>query len=64
VVLDRPQRVDGAATVDALRAALTNDLDTAAALAAVDAWAESNGDDPGSAALVAEAVDALLGIKL
>jgi L-cysteine:1D-myo-inositol 2-amino-2-deoxy-alpha-D-glucopyranoside ligase len=55
---------DGAATVDALRAALTNDLDTAAALAAVDAWAESNGDDPGSAALVAEAVDALLGIKL
>jgi L-cysteine:1D-myo-inositol 2-amino-2-deoxy-alpha-D-glucopyranoside ligase len=55
---------DGAATVDALRAALTNDLDTAGALAAVDAWAESNGDDPGSAALVAEAVDALLGIKL
>ncbi|WP_432935982.1 cysteine--1-D-myo-inosityl 2-amino-2-deoxy-alpha-D-glucopyranoside ligase [Kribbella sp. CA-253562] len=55
---------DGAATVDALRAALTDDLDTAAALAAVDAWAESNGDDPESAALVAQAVDALLGIKL
>ncbi|ONI73754.1 cysteine--1-D-myo-inosityl 2-amino-2-deoxy-alpha-D-glucopyranoside ligase [Kribbella sp. ALI-6-A] len=55
---------DGAAAVDALRAALTNDLDTAAALAAVDAWAESNGDDPESAALVAQAVDALLGIKL
>jgi L-cysteine:1D-myo-inositol 2-amino-2-deoxy-alpha-D-glucopyranoside ligase len=55
---------DGAATVDALRAALTNDLDTAAALAAVDAWAESNGDDPEAAALVAQAVDALLGIKL
>ncbi|WP_020384910.1 cysteine--1-D-myo-inosityl 2-amino-2-deoxy-alpha-D-glucopyranoside ligase [Kribbella catacumbae] len=55
---------DGAAAVDALRAALTNDLDTVAALAAVDLWAETNGDDPESAALVAQAVDALLGIKL
>ncbi|WP_328324359.1 cysteine--1-D-myo-inosityl 2-amino-2-deoxy-alpha-D-glucopyranoside ligase [Kribbella sp. NBC_00382] len=55
---------DGAAAVDALRAALTNDLDTAAALAAVDQWAESNGDDTEAPALVAQAVDALLGVKL
>lgn len=55
---------DGAAAVDALRAALTNDLDTVAALAAIDQWSETNGDDTTAPALVAEAVDALLGIKL
>jgi L-cysteine:1D-myo-inositol 2-amino-2-deoxy-alpha-D-glucopyranoside ligase len=55
---------DGAAAVDALRAALTNDLDTVAALAAVDAWAESEGDDHEAPALIARAVDALLGVKL
>jgi L-cysteine:1D-myo-inositol 2-amino-2-deoxy-alpha-D-glucopyranoside ligase len=55
---------DGAAAVDALRAALTNDLDTVSALAAVDAWAETEGDDHGAPALVAQAVDALLGVKL
>jgi L-cysteine:1D-myo-inositol 2-amino-2-deoxy-alpha-D-glucopyranoside ligase len=55
---------DGAAVVDALRAALTNDLDTVAALAAVDQWADSNGDDTSASSLVAQAVDALLGIKL
>ena len=55
---------DGAAAVDALRAALTNDLDTVAALAAIDQWSETNGDDTSAPALVAEAVDALLGIKL
>jgi L-cysteine:1D-myo-inositol 2-amino-2-deoxy-alpha-D-glucopyranoside ligase len=55
---------DGAAAVDALRAALTNDLDTVAALAAIDLWSETNGDDPEAPALVAQAVDALLGINL
>jgi L-cysteine:1D-myo-inositol 2-amino-2-deoxy-alpha-D-glucopyranoside ligase len=55
---------DGAAVVDAVRAALTNDLDTVAALAAVDLWAESNGDDAAAPALVAQAVDALLGVEL
>ncbi|GAB3821970.1 cysteine--1-D-myo-inosityl 2-amino-2-deoxy-alpha-D-glucopyranoside ligase [Kribbella italica] len=55
---------DGAAAVDALRAALTNDLDTVAALSAVDTWAETNGDDAEAPALVAQALDALLGIKL
>jgi L-cysteine:1D-myo-inositol 2-amino-2-deoxy-alpha-D-glucopyranoside ligase len=55
---------DGAAAVDALRAALANDLDTVGALAAVDAWAETEGDDHEAPALVAQAVDALLGVKL
>ena len=54
----------GPAAVDALRAALTNDLDTVAALAAIDHWSESNGDDPSAPALVAQALDALLGITL
>ena len=55
---------DGAALVDALRAALTNDLDTPAALAALDHWSETTGDDPTSPALITQAADALLGIKL
>lgn len=55
---------DGAAAVDAVRAALTNDLDTVAALSAIDTWSESNGDDPAAPALVAQAIDSLLGIKL
>ncbi|MGW6283317.1 cysteine--1-D-myo-inosityl 2-amino-2-deoxy-alpha-D-glucopyranoside ligase [Kribbella sp. NPDC055071] len=55
---------DGAAVVDAVRAALTNDLDTVAALSAIDTWAATNGDDPEAPALVAQAADALLGIKL
>lgn len=55
---------DGAAAVDALRAALTNDLDSAGALAAVDAWADGEGDDAEAPALIAQASDALLGVKL
>ena len=55
---------DGAAAVDAVRAALTNDLDTVAALSAVDTWASANGDDPEAPGLVTQAVDALLGVKL
>jgi L-cysteine:1D-myo-inositol 2-amino-2-deoxy-alpha-D-glucopyranoside ligase len=55
---------DGAAAVDAVRAALTNDLDTVAALSAIDSWASSNGDDLEAPALIAQAVDGLLGVKL
>jgi L-cysteine:1D-myo-inositol 2-amino-2-deoxy-alpha-D-glucopyranoside ligase len=55
---------DGATAVDAVRAALTNDLDTVAALSAVDTWAATNGEDTSAPALVAQAVDALLGVKL
>src|SRR5690606_26407041 len=60
-------------TVDALRAALRNDLDTPTALAALDAWAagEAPTTADGAAALpddapgdVAAAVDALFGLSL
>ena len=51
-----------------LRTHLSNDLDTPAALAAVDAWADealsSGGSDADSGALVRTAVDALLGVLL
>ena len=48
----------------ALRAALADDLDTPAALALVDAWCATSGDDAGAPPLVTAAVDALLGVKL
>jgi L-cysteine:1D-myo-inositol 2-amino-2-deoxy-alpha-D-glucopyranoside ligase len=54
----------GEALLAAVREALTDDLDTPAALAAVDAWAETNGDDPSAPALVRDTADALLGIRL
>jgi L-cysteine:1D-myo-inositol 2-amino-2-deoxy-alpha-D-glucopyranoside ligase len=62
--ISRGSGPDGAAAVDAVRAALTNDLDTVAALAAIDQWSETNGDDPAAPALVAQAIDALLGIAI
>ena len=54
--------------VDRLRSHLANDLDTPAALAAVDAWADealsTGGADEEAGALVRTAVDALLGVLL
>jgi L-cysteine:1D-myo-inositol 2-amino-2-deoxy-alpha-D-glucopyranoside ligase len=46
-----------------MRKALAQDLDAPGALAAVDAWASGEGKDEGGV-LVAEAIDALLGIRL
>ena len=46
-----------------LRAALAEDLDAPAALAAIDSWAAEEGNDDGGSE-VAEAVEALLGVKL
>src|SRR5262245_5806393 len=60
----RPVGPSGAGLVEALRAALADDLDTLTALAAVDTWAASDGDDPHGPALVSDAVDALLGVDL
>jgi L-cysteine:1D-myo-inositol 2-amino-2-deoxy-alpha-D-glucopyranoside ligase len=58
----------GAGLLAGVREALANDLDTPAALAAVDAWADAAlaGDesDPGAPALVVSTVDALLGVRL
>lgn len=55
-------------TLAAVRAALRNDLDAPAALAAIDAWAGAtltiDGDDSEAPALIATAADALLGVKL
>jgi L-cysteine:1D-myo-inositol 2-amino-2-deoxy-alpha-D-glucopyranoside ligase len=58
----------GAVLLEALRARLVADLDTPGALAVVDAWADAalagTGDDADAPALVGQAVDALLGIRL
>ena len=60
----RPTGPDGAAALARVRAALAADLDTPAALAAVDAWCAADGDDADSPWLVASLVDALLGVRL
>ncbi|WP_236793086.1 cysteine--1-D-myo-inosityl 2-amino-2-deoxy-alpha-D-glucopyranoside ligase [Amycolatopsis sp. GM8] len=55
-------------TVARLRDHLSDDLDTPAALAAVDAWVaealRGNGTDPSAPGLVRTAADALLGVEL
>lgn len=53
-----------APVIEAIRAALTDDLDAPSALAAVDTWAASTGSDPAAPHHVATAVDALLGVDL
>ncbi|MGB8651900.1 MAG: cysteine--1-D-myo-inosityl 2-amino-2-deoxy-alpha-D-glucopyranoside ligase, partial [Mycobacteriales bacterium] len=45
-------------------AALCTDLDSPAALAAVDDWCARDGDDASAPALVRATVDALLGVLL
>jgi L-cysteine:1D-myo-inositol 2-amino-2-deoxy-alpha-D-glucopyranoside ligase len=54
----------GETTLARLRERLSDDLDTVGALAVIDAWAETDGDDAEAPALVRDAVDALLGIAL
>lgn len=58
----------GEGLLGAVREALTGDLDTPAALAVIDAWADAAlagaGDDPAAPALMARTVDALLGVRL
>jgi L-cysteine:1D-myo-inositol 2-amino-2-deoxy-alpha-D-glucopyranoside ligase len=55
---------DAGPLVRALREALADDLDTPAALEAVDRWSREDGDDATAPALAASAVDALLGVRL
>ncbi|MCH8612511.1 cysteine--1-D-myo-inosityl 2-amino-2-deoxy-alpha-D-glucopyranoside ligase [Arsenicicoccus dermatophilus] len=50
--------------VGQVRAALCQDLDTPAALAAVDAWCAAAGAHAGQGETVGDALDALLGIRL
>ena len=60
----RPSGGSGQELLRAVRAALCDDLDTPTALARVDAWCETSGDDSSAPALVSTVVDALLGIAL
>jgi L-cysteine:1D-myo-inositol 2-amino-2-deoxy-alpha-D-glucopyranoside ligase len=55
---------DGAALLNAVRVRIADDLDAPAALQLVDEWAASEGDDATAPALVADLVDALLGVQL
>ena len=63
-----PSGPSGTGLLDAVRESLAADLDTPAALALVDAWSEAAlagaGDDDDAPALMARAVDALLGVRL
>lgn len=60
----RPSGTDGRRVLDEVRRCLADDLDAPGALAAVDRWAASTGNDPDAPRLVAATVDALLGISL
>ena len=60
----RPTGPAGEELLSAVRRALSADLDTPAALAAVDAWCAAEGSDVAAPALVRDVVDALLGIDL
>lgn len=66
--VSRPDGPPADALVEEIRAALADDLDAPAALAAVDRWAavqeEHGGTDEGAPGLVSRAVDALLGVAL
>jgi L-cysteine:1D-myo-inositol 2-amino-2-deoxy-alpha-D-glucopyranoside ligase len=63
-----PAGPSGEDLVASLRAALAADLDTPRALSIVDTWADEvlagDGTDPSAPAMMAAAVDALLGIRL
>jgi L-cysteine:1D-myo-inositol 2-amino-2-deoxy-alpha-D-glucopyranoside ligase len=54
----------GSDLLAAVRVALYGDLDSPAALAAVDAWCASDGPDTDAPGLVRDVVDALLGVAL
>jgi L-cysteine:1D-myo-inositol 2-amino-2-deoxy-alpha-D-glucopyranoside ligase len=67
--VSRPDGPPAEGMVEEIRAALADDLDAPAALAAVDRWAEqaqeAEGErDTGAPGLVSRAVDALLGVAL
>jgi L-cysteine:1D-myo-inositol 2-amino-2-deoxy-alpha-D-glucopyranoside ligase len=58
----RPIAAPADPVIEAMRSALRDDVDTPSALGAVDAWVDVDGSEPGAAAEVAVAVDALLGV--
>ncbi|GAA1263439.1 cysteine--1-D-myo-inosityl 2-amino-2-deoxy-alpha-D-glucopyranoside ligase [Kitasatospora nipponensis] len=66
--VSRPDGPSAEQMLTEVRAALAEDLDAPAALAAVDRWAAqqaaTGGDEPGAPGLVSRTVDALLGVAL
>ena len=62
--VSRPTAASGPDLLGQVRTALLDDLDTPAALAAVDAWCRTGGEDAQAPALAARVVDALLGVEL
>ncbi|PZF82935.1 cysteine--1-D-myo-inosityl 2-amino-2-deoxy-alpha-D-glucopyranoside ligase [Jiangella anatolica] len=60
----RPAGPDAAAVLAEVRDRLADDLDSPGALAAIDRWAATPGDDTEAPALVAATADALLGVAL
>ncbi|CAL9397289.1 L-cysteine:1D-myo-inositol 2-amino-2-deoxy-alpha-D-glucopyranoside ligase [Streptomyces sp. enrichment culture] len=66
--VSRPDGLPADALVEEVRAALADDLDAPAALAAVDRWVAAqnaaDGDDTTAPGLVSRTVDALLGVAL
>jgi L-cysteine:1D-myo-inositol 2-amino-2-deoxy-alpha-D-glucopyranoside ligase len=63
--LTRTIAPSGDAVLERIRAAMADDLDAPAALAAVDAWAaDDSGEDPQANRTIHSALDALLGIAL
>ena len=55
---------DAGPLLEEVRDRLADDLDTTAAIAATDRWAEATGDDPAAPGLMRDLVDALLGVAL
>ncbi|HUR73307.1 MAG TPA: cysteine--1-D-myo-inosityl 2-amino-2-deoxy-alpha-D-glucopyranoside ligase [Sporichthya sp.] len=66
--VSRPDGPDATATLAEVRAALAEDLNAPAALAAIDAWADrqnaAGGSDPGAPGVISRLSDALLGVAL
>ncbi|WP_284580165.1 cysteine--1-D-myo-inosityl 2-amino-2-deoxy-alpha-D-glucopyranoside ligase [Streptomyces sp. 2P-4] len=66
--VSRPDGLPADALVEEVRAALADDLDAPAALAAVDRWVDAqnaaDGDDTTAPGVVSRTVDALLGVAL
>lgn len=65
--ISRPVGPDASDTVAKIRAALANDLDSPAAISAVDQWCalpREESDKPSEPGIIARAIDTLLGIAL
>lgn len=60
----RPTGPSGAELLESVRSRLADDLDAPGALAAIDAWAAAEGDDPQAPGLMRDLADALLGVAL